>query len=157
MRYAFCLLILTGLCLIPQTSFAGACEDQCYTDYWTCSDNCGAFGGALCEQQCTDALNGCLSVCPRCPTTRDYTVASVVSSQLTGRTACLQSPVTGYPYQEYNRLIHFVQYRETTACNGTKTTAQISDWYAYRQCWQQSSIFSCSPTIGSAFSYTLCN
>ncbi len=106
-----------------------ACVDECGLTYWACSDNCGAFGGALCEQNCTDAYNACVNQCSQCPTYRNYSTEQYINK--TEKPAkCIKNrqinDATGYFYREFTT--HYLRYnwRETTQCNGTKSTQLLS-------------------------------
>jgi hypothetical protein len=115
-----------------------ACDEQCSADYWTCSDNCGPFGGSLCEQQCSDALSVCLYHCGQCPSTRDYSTTTVLSRSYTNRNGCYQDHLYlsgGRRYYEYYTKERKNNYRETTQCNGSKSTQLLSSSTYNYYCW----------------------
>ncbi len=133
-----------------------ACEEQCGLDYWTCSDNCGAFGGALCEQQCVDAYNSCIHRCRSCPSTRDYSTSIMLSKQLTQPYKCLEEYANagrGYRFDEYYVRYKVTNYRETTNCDGTKTTVVLSSYNTAGSCWKQVTFpnNTCSPYSSVAY------
>lgn len=145
-KFLFLIVLLLG------APFAWAsnpeCEEQCNLDYWTCSDNCGPFGGALCEQQCVDTQNSCLAHCTTCPSTRDYTTTTPLGATATGRSGCyedLYDFIGGQRYAEYFYRQRITTYRETTSCNGTKTTTVLSTYDNNFYCWVRDPIASCSP------------
>ena len=55
--------VLAILAASPLWAGPDPCEEQCNIDYWTCSDNCGPFGGPLCEEQCVLGWYACLGRC----------------------------------------------------------------------------------------------
>lgn len=121
-------LVLAGSTLPAKAD--AACVEECGLTYWACSDNCGAFGGALCEQNCTDAYNACVNQCSQCPTYRDYSTLQYINKTDTNSTTCVKNTAindaTGYIYKIFTT--HFLRYnwRETTQCNGTKSTQLLS-------------------------------
>jgi hypothetical protein len=144
-KYLLLLIVLSGANSLWADQ---ACEEQCNLDYWACSDNCGAFGGALCEQQCVNAQNSCLQHCNQCPSTRDYTTRTILNNQATGRNGCYEDHMyfySGKRYAEYSTTQRLDNYRETTACNGTKTTTLLSSTTSSYKCWARDAIASCSP------------
>jgi hypothetical protein len=156
------LALLCFFLLVPLPLFADAeCENQCGIDYWTCSDNCGAFGGALCESQCSDGFNSCIGRCNACPTTRDYTVTTLVSKTASGRNGCFTDfnfNTGAFTYKEYLEKDKRTTYRETTACNGTKTTTVLSTTNETYYCWTKNcvGIGNCCSNPGSPAGLRAC-
>lgn len=133
---------------VPARASNPECEEQCNLDYWTCSDTCGPFGGALCEQQCVDAQNACLHHCTQCPSTRDYSQATFLGATATGRNGCFEDLADftgGQRYAEYFYRQRITTYRETTSCDGSKTTVVLSTFDNNFYCWVRDPIASCSP------------
>ena len=133
------LLILLGVVAYATPVAADPeCENQCSENYWACSDACGPFGGAACEQQCSDTVNQCLYNCTQCPSTRDYTTRTILSRQYTGRNGCYQDHIYlngGRRYYEHYTQERRDNYRETTQCNGTKSTQLLSTNTLNYYCW----------------------
>lgn len=131
-------------------SFAAAdqaCEDECSRTYWECSDNCGPFGGALCEQQCSDAANTCFHRCSNCPSTREYTESTFEGYGPTGRRFCLKSQFAnhGAVYDEVYQVWKNTRYRRTDNCDGSHTTTVLGVSYDYPCCCYLESLTRCSP------------
>ena len=126
-----------------------ACNQECYDnyhacpcfDYWSC---------ASCDEQITN----CLNYCSTCPSTRNYTTTTVVSRQSTGRNGCYEDHISlnsGKRYAEYFTTQRLDTYRETTACNGTRTTTLLSSTSSSYYCWVRDPIASCSPFVTPNF------
>lgn len=140
------LFVLAILLISTPLQADPACEEECNLNYWSCSDNCGPFGGALCEQQCVDAQNACLAHCSNCPSTREYTTSTITGRQATGRNGCYEDHIyfySGKRYLEYLTSERRDTYRETTNCDGTKTTTLIGTGTISYYCWARDPIASC--------------
>ena len=138
-KYLF--VVLVSLVATPLWAGDPACEEQCNLDYWTCSDTCGPFGGALCEQQCVDAQNACLRTCELCPFIRNYSTTTLLSSQQTGARQCMEDyldPGDGAWYWQYFIRYRVTNYRETTNCDGSKTTVVLSSYTSSAYCYNRS-------------------
>lgn len=154
------LLLAFVMVLVCAPAFADpACQDQCNLDYWTCSDNCGAFGGALCEQNCVNAHNSCTSWCSQCPKTRDYSTTTILSSTHTGSKQCIRESDfanNGYKFWQYFVQYRVTNYREVTNCDYSKTTTVLSTQDGSTYCWEKSPFQNdtCSPYLSrTGFSF----
>jgi hypothetical protein len=119
-----------------------ACEDQCYQDYY----NCPCFDYWSCAA-CDNQINQCLSYCASCPSNRDYTTSTITGTQATGRNGCYEDHIyfnSGKRYAEYRVTERRDTYRETTNCDGTKTTTLIGTGSISYYCWARDPIASCS-------------
>jgi hypothetical protein len=132
-----------------------ACIDQCWADY----DNCPCYDYSSCNQ-CDTMRQSCLNQCSQCPSTRDYSTTTILSSQQTGQTRCFEEffgANHGYRFFEYLKTYSTTNYRETTQCNGTKTTTVLSTSTGQGLCWQKSPFLNdrCSP-YQSTLGYGMC-
>ncbi len=101
-----------------------ACEDQCWLTWDSCY--CGDYWSCA---ACDDQRDQCLQACALCPSTRDYSTTTVLSRSYTNRNGCFQDHLYlggGRRYYEYYTRERTNIYRETTQCNGTKSTQLLS-------------------------------
>jgi hypothetical protein len=141
------ILVLVGMSLAaPALAGDPACEDQCFLDYWACSDACGPFGGATCEANCTAGFNACIAGCA-CPTIRDYTLQTSQSKTATGRIDCFKDPLTAKnrTFVEFHVVDGYTTYRETTFCGGSTSTVVLSTFFVPYDCWSRLSTSFCTP------------
>jgi len=137
------------------------CVDGCWSEYYDCLDYCDAIGGPG-EEECTDHCkfnrNSCLDNCPEVctgPTTRDYSDTVVAGFQYTGPSRCLTWLFYNY-YFDYGLLtLKTTTYRETTYCDGSKTTVVLSVSYSSYYCWLRS-YQGCSYPVGDSLYYFTC-
>jgi hypothetical protein len=116
-----------------------ACQNDCNVAYWECSDACGPFGGALCEQQCSDAHRSCTQHCPTCPRTRDYRTTSLVAQDYYAPTGCFRNPFQRYRpfiHRFSRRTLRLRDWRETTQCDGQTATVLLRLVDVFDYCWQ---------------------
>jgi hypothetical protein len=130
------ILLATGT---PQRAEAdAACENDCWTQWYACEDSCGPGGDYWCHDTCDQARDQCLTSCANCPITRDYTTRTILSRQYTNRNGCYQDHLYftgGRRYYEYYTKERRDNYRETTQCNGTKSTQLLSSTTLNYYCW----------------------
>jgi hypothetical protein len=141
-RWVFAVLFV----LASQVSLADqACIDQCWADYDACvGPGCSSYWH--CEQ-CDAQRDSCLNYCASCPTTREYTTSTITGTQATGRNGCYEDHIyfySGKRYAEYRVTERRDTYRETTNCDGTKTTTLIGTGSISYYCWARDPIASCS-------------
>lgn len=150
-RYAAA-TVLFGLSFTGTLSAQSLCEDQCLESYYQCDLNCLNAGANVpgCSESCQNALDNCIASCPPCPTIRDYSTSTIVSTQLIEAGRCLYSQSnssngkTPLKFDRYGLKLRVRNYRETKACNGTISTVLLSDSLVNDSCWRLTS-FSCSP------------
>lgn len=133
------------------------CEDVCWLYYDQCESGCGTPPAEECLQRCDASLESCLEGCPVCPSTRDYTVVVPFSETYLGPTQCRENYLSfgsGRLYDRINRTDKATLYRETTYCDGSKTTVVVSVSYPSYVCWRPG-FPGCYP-YGSIFGYFLC-
>jgi hypothetical protein len=143
------LFIALSLVAAQVVSADEACNQQCWANYY----DCPCFDYWSCAY-CDDQINSCLSYCSTCPSTRNYTTTTVVSRQSTGRNGCYEDHIylnVGRRYAEYFTTQRLDTYRETTNCNGTKTTTLLSSTNSSYYCWVRDAIASCSPFVTPNF------
>lgn len=134
---AFTPLLITG----PAANAQSSCQDECLATYEACSRDClgGNFYG--CEETCQNNLGICLQTCPSCPTTRTYTQTSILGSQLNFfQEGCFNTRWNNtIPRAFENYTVQYRQqtFRETTACNGSKSTVLIGDSTFSDICWKR--------------------
>ena len=140
---------------------ADACTDQCWLDYDNCY--CGDYWSCA---ACDEGRDNCLNYCatnppPPCPSTRDYTISTIVNaSTIFYNYGCYWS-FTYYPKQavtfdQWRYRYRFDNYRETTSCNGSKTTQLLSSNYSsYTSCLREGGI-PCNHPSNLPFSPPLC-
>lgn len=112
------------------------CQQSCGTQYDVCSASCGGMYG--CEESCQNQLDSCWAACPPCPTTRDYSTITVLSRTYTNRNGCYQDHLYltgGRRYYEYYTKERKNTYRETTQCDGSKSTQLLSSSTYNYYCW----------------------
>lgn len=154
------LLLLIGRS-IPAA--ADACTDQCWLDYDACvGPGCSSYWHCA---ACDEARDSCFNSCPpppNCPSTRDYTTTTVANQSITNyNVGCFLHPYT-YPEEgrQFNRWRYryrYDTYRETTNCNGSKTTQLLSTSYsAYTYCVYPNSTSCANPLHHSFSGYPLC-
>lgn len=137
------------------------CVADCYNTYYACSDPCTDYA---CIQDCQYWFNQCYYGCPPgCPgpSVRNYSTVSLVSSTWYGSDCYKQPfPDTGnWQYDKYYRVYHVDNYRETTQCDGSKTTELISSYNYGEYCLTKYPYpwGSCSyPWGGDASSFPVC-
>ena len=137
------------LCLVPLVFLAliisarsgtadQACENQCLDEWYTCTADCGSGGSYWCYDACDQHRDQCIASCANCPSTRDYITRTVVSRQYTNRYGCFQDHLYlsgGRRYYEHYTTERHDSYRETTQCDGTKSTQLLwSNNFNY-YCW----------------------
>lgn len=136
------------------------CQEECAEVHQRCESSCGVPPAEDCLQRCDFDYTQCLNACaapPPCPTTREYTVVTTVSATYVGPSRCLEDHLVRFRGRVYDRLYRTdkaTRYRETTNCDGTKTTQVIGVSYNSYYCWARSP-FSCSP-YASNFGYLIC-
>ena len=124
-----------------------ACTDQCWQTWDDCAHNCGDFWSCdACDQQ----RDQCLNYCASCPSTRDYSTTVLLSAQQQPFTVCVEDYPNahyGCRFTKYNTQYRRTNYRETTNCDGTKTTTVLSSSTFPGVCVTKypSSCTSCSP------------
>lgn len=80
----------------------------------------------------------CSNHCQSCPSTRDYTTRTILSRQYTNRYGCFQDHIYlsgGKRYYEHYTKERRDNYRETTQCDGTKSTQLLSSTNLNYYCW----------------------
>jgi hypothetical protein len=128
------------------------CEGYCAQDLLQCEIGCN--GNAACEQQCNYIYADCIAGCAPCPgpTIRDYSVSTLVSQNFLGISECLRDFYPPYASQWHSKFqlqYKDTTYRETTQCDGSKTTVVLSVSYSYSVCWNPSFV-PCSNYQGTA-------
>jgi len=141
-----------------------ACESQCLTTYYACSDQCAQYGGAVygCDESCQNSLDSCIHYCPTCPRSRSYS-RDFLTGYLTipGTTACLSESTASVLRprirQKVTPVYQRVTYRETTQCNGSVTTTETGRQnISGAQCWTALGSQNCSPVNLLPFLDLLC-
>lgn len=150
---------LLGLALAALSASAQTCEEQCTNDRYACDAGCTTY---WCYDECDQAYNGCVINCQPCqPSTRDYSTYTINSYTFTGQIRCLEEYLgarRGYRFYEYLYKYTTKNYRETTQCDGTKTTVLLSTSTGQGFCWEKSPYAgdSCSP-YSSRAGYGFCS
>jgi hypothetical protein len=137
------------------------CVADCYNNYYACSDPCTDYA---CIQDCQYWFNQCYYGCPPgCsgPSVRNYSTVTLTSSTWSG-SDCYREPfpsTSNWQYDKYYRVYHVNNYRETTQCDGSKTTELVSSYNYGEYCLTRFTFFgSCSyPWGGNASSFPACN
>lgn len=124
-------------------------RDSCYLD--RCEPQVGGCG--FCETY----YESCVNSCPKCPTTRDYSTTTVTGQTFFSPTACFYgfALAEGRRHEFSYRTLRSRFWRETTNCDGSKTTVLLNtvNWAEY--CWQQFNV-SCSPAGHNNTQYPTC-
>lgn len=148
------LLLALVMMLVSAPVFAAdpACVSACQANYDYCVAQCGSFGTFWCYDDCDTQYFACYEPCTFCPSTRDYSTTTILSSQHTGLKLCLEeSPFanSGFKFWEYFIRYRVTNYRETTQCNGTKTTTVLSTTDHQTYCMEESPFLTdtCSPYL----------
>lgn len=156
-----CLIVVTVLAVVgsarPATADA-ACEQACWPQYDSCREACGA--DYWCWDACDQQRDACLVGCQNCPKTRDYTTRTIVSRQYTNRNGCFQDHLYlsgGRRYYEYLTKERRDNYRETTQCDGTKSTQLLSSTNLNYYCWVRGNLGSDSCSSPAANYLFICN
>jgi len=138
-----------------------ACVNDCWSEYYDCVDYCenrGGPGEEDCIDHCYSNRISCINACPEeCngPTTRDYSDTVIIGFLYGGPTYCLTWSFWNY-YFDYGLLqLKTTTYRETTYCDGTKTTVVLGITYSSYYCWLRSN-YQCSFPVGDSFYYFTC-
>jgi hypothetical protein len=140
----FYLLVLAAFLGTTGQAFAdAACENAC-TDAWDqCVQNCGT--DYWCWLNCDQLNEWCHTDCASCPSTRDYSTTTILSRSYTNRNGCFQDHLYlggGRRYYEYFTKERKNNYRETTQCNGTKSTQLLSSSTYNYYCWTRGNTLS---------------
>lgn len=117
----------------PEPLLAGVypdptCEQECDDRYISCMyEDCDQRGDcSYCGENQDWCISNCPLVCEEPKSIRDYTKTVYFNVQLHYVTACLRN---GPSSKEHNRFTYQARvdtYRETTHCDGTKTTTLLS-------------------------------
>jgi hypothetical protein len=116
-----------------------ACEQQCEDDYLFCLDYiCDPRGTCTCWSEYQSCVSYCPLVCQEPKSVRNYTVAVYSNVQQTSVTACLKQAASLKVHNKTYFQFRIYTYRETTHCNGTKTTELLSvgPLSGQQTCWQ---------------------
>ena len=128
-KLALATLLALAFAAQPASAADPVCVSGCQANYDSCVAECGSFGTFWCYDDCDNQYNTCYYGCTLCPSTRDYSTTTVLSQQHTGLKLCLEeSPFANYGFKFWEYLIRYrvTNYRETTQCDGTKTTTVLS-------------------------------
>jgi hypothetical protein len=160
-----CLLLLASIALISAArplAADAACDNDCWAQWDSCCYNCGGGGTYWCYDNCDQVRDQCLQICSTCPSTRDYTTTTVVNQSLSFPNAgCYWHPNI-YPaaarqFDLWTHRYRYDNYRETTACNGSKTTQLLSTSYsAYTYCMRPTFVTCVNPQPFSHAGFPLC-
>lgn len=116
-----------------------ACEQQCHDDYIFCLDYyCDPRGTCTCWTDYQSCVSYCPQICEEPRSVRDYTKTVYINRQITSTTSCFIG--LGAYAKVHNRILYQQRtdtYRETTHCDGTKTTQLLSTGTPSGQlaCW----------------------
>ncbi len=129
--------LIAALLSFDRAVFAdAACENACDTTWQACLNDCGA--DYWCWESCDQANQWCHDHCNSCPSTRDYTTSTILSRTYTNRNGCYQDHLYlngGRRYYEYLTKERRNNYRETTQCDGSKSTQLLSSSTLNYYCW----------------------
>lgn len=141
---AFVVVTVLLSILFPNSLFAGvypdpACEQECDAQAQSCYyEDCDQRGDC---SYCWDNYDWCVSYCPLIceepKSVRDYTKVVLLNVQLHYTTACLKNGGSSKVHNKFTYQQRVDTYRETTHCNGTKTTTLLSSGSPSGQlvCW----------------------
>lgn len=149
-----------GLQSITAAAKDPACVQQCQDEYDFCEEQCQTSGGWApdCFERCDADFNSCYNGCPETctgPTTREWDETVVAGATYLGYTRCLTWGFTPYLFDFMRITYKTTRYRETTQCDGTKTTEVVSVTYSTYDCWLRS-WQQCYPSVGDSFYYFTC-
>ncbi|MCB1056500.1 MAG: hypothetical protein KDD11_13440 [Acidobacteria bacterium] len=136
------------------------CQLDCESEYSACELGCGNFPS--CIDECDSSYSQCLADCSGgggcTPSTRDYTVTTLGMIQYFGQFICQErQPLSGegLVHEKARQKAKVTFYRETTHCDGTKTTEVLHVSYGpWTYCWAES-LQACAP-YWSAGTYFVC-
>jgi hypothetical protein len=138
------LAVLTLQFLSPRSLLAGtqpdpACEQQCHDDYIFCLDYiCDPRGTCTCWNDYVSCVSYCPQICTEPKSVRNYTTVAFVNIQYTQITGCYKGSngsATTHDKITYQQRTN--SYRETTHCDGTKTTELLSSTLSGQlTCWK---------------------
>lgn len=134
-----CLIFFAALLgMASQASADVACEQSCNLTHEQCTQECGSGGTYWCFEACDQQRDTCWNNCQLCPSSRDYTTSTILSRTYTNRNGCYQDHLYlngGRRYYEYLTKERRNNYRETTQCDGSKSTQLLSSSTYNYYCW----------------------
>lgn len=136
------------------------CINQCWAEYDQCEDYCSQYGGGAedCYERCDADFQSCTDACPDVctgPTVREYSDTVPAGFNYIGPSRCLTWGFFNYIYDYGTFVLKTTDYRETTYCDGSKTTEVLGVTYTYINCWLRS-YQDCYYPVGDAFYYYTC-
>ena len=134
----FLLQILSSSSLLAYVRPDPACEQQCHDDYIFCLDYyCDPRGTCTCWTDYQNCVSYCPQICEEPRSVRDYTKVAYINRQSTNTFACVIHGASAYQHRKFTYQQRTDTYRETTHCDGTKTTQLISTGTPSGQltCW----------------------
>jgi hypothetical protein len=144
------LAVLTLQFLSPRSLLAGVhpdpvCEQQCHDDYIFCLDYyCDPRGTCSCWTDYQNCVSYCPQVCTEPKSVRTYSLAVAVNRQMYLDQVCLKFGPSKVIHNKFTYRNRIDTYRETTHCDGSKTTELLSSVTGSQTytCW-----LNVSPTI----------
>ncbi len=137
-------VLLAAVILATAVRADEACVNDCIDQRNYCDSQCGDY---WCYELCEQQYNACYDSCQYCPTTRDYTVITPISRTDQQVTSCIIHN-TSFLYLEQDNI---KVYRETTQCNGSKSTQLLQNYNTSPYyCWATNHA-SCSPSVFSPY------
>ncbi len=157
--FGLILLVSIALAAVPSPLAAdAACEAQCWEEYDACvGPGCASYWHCA---ECDERRDQCFAACaaaPPCPTTRDYSTGQVLSASYYSSFRCMlgRGVFGGVWHQLTDRVVRIRDWRETTNCDGSKTTNLLNTYNRSERCWDQT-YSACSPWVGPHPSIPTC-
>ena len=118
--------------LIPGSVLAGvqpdpACEQQCHDEYIFCLDyRCDQRGSCTCWTDYQTCVSYCPQICVEPKNVRTYSLAVPINRQMYSNQVCLWFGAYKLMHNKFTYQNRIDTYRETTHCDGSKTTELLS-------------------------------